>query len=141
VNFPTSTRGLLLALQCAVSVHDYRINAEVRRLLTSRWVDVSRLQIGTTNGVVYLMGHLDSVIGDPESDENGAERALRLAALVDKELRRLPMVRDIVYKLENVRKRAGKWHASSVEPERGHERALGPRLAPVRWTPPRRAGE
>jgi hypothetical protein len=124
----------------AVSVHDYRINAEVRRLLTSRWVDVSRLQIGTTNGVVYLMGHLDSVIGDPERDEIASERPMRLAMLVEKELRRMPMVRDVVFKLENVRKRSGKWHASDGVETARVRGTLGPRLAPAHWSP-RRTGE
>ena len=48
-----------------MSVHDYRINAEVRRFLVSRWVDVSRLDLGCTNGVVYIIGYLDTLVLDP----------------------------------------------------------------------------
>jgi hypothetical protein len=106
-----------------VSVEDYRINAEVRRYLVSRWVDVSRLQLGATNGVVYVMGYLDTVIGDPHRHADridqrpDAERALRLAMTIDKELRRIPLVRDVVFKLENVFKRGGRWRSI----ERGQE--------------------
>lgn len=106
-----------------MSIQDYKINAEVRRLLVSRWVDVSRLQLGSTNGVVYIMGCLDTVVADPQRRADQAmrrgdgERALRLAMLLEKEIRRLPFVRDVVFKLDNVYKRGGRWRSI----ERGQE--------------------
>jgi hypothetical protein len=106
-----------------MSVQDYKINAEVRRFLVSRWVDVSRLQLGTTNGVVYVMGFLDTVVADPQRRADHAqqrsqgERALRLAMMLDKEIRRMPFVRDVVFKLDNVYKRGGRWRSI----ERGQE--------------------
>lgn len=105
---------------------DYRINAEVRRHLVSRWVDVSRLQIGTTNGVVYLLGTLEPTVEDalqragqlPERE--AVKRLVRLVALLDKELRRLRGVRDVVLNLRNVRKKGGTWKLVGA---RGEERA------------------
>jgi hypothetical protein len=100
-----------------LSVQDYRINAEVRRFLVSRWVDVELLQLGATNGVVYLMGRLDTTLQDPSRrvDENvhrnAAERVLQLAMMLEKELRRIRDVRDVVFKLENAYKRGGRWRA------------------------------
>jgi len=102
----------------AVSVQDYRLNAEVRRLLVSRWVDVGRLQIGTTSGVVYIMGVLDTTMEDPHRrvDEivhrGTGERVLRLAMSLERFLRRIPDVRDVVFKLENVHKRGGRWRVT-----------------------------
>jgi len=98
-----------------VSSQDYRINAEVRRLLVSRWVDVSALQIGTTNGVVYLMGSFEPAVEDalqrvgqpPERDP--AQRILRLLMVVDRDLKRLRGVRDVVLNLRNVRRKGGIW--------------------------------
>jgi hypothetical protein len=101
-----------------VSVQDYRVNAEVRRLLVSRWVDVSLLQVGTTNGVVYILGHLDSTTEDPTRRVGDArpvgsgERVLQLAVLLDKDLRRVRDVRDVVFKLDNVVKRGGRWRTA-----------------------------
>jgi hypothetical protein len=97
-----------------MSVQDYRINAEVRRLLVSRWVDVSALRIGATNGVVYVTGRLDLSVEDPgrrqamDHDDKMA-RTLRLVMQLERELRRIRDVRDVVFKLENVSKRGGRW--------------------------------
>lgn len=98
-----------------VSSQDYRINAEVRRLLVSRWVDVSTLQIGTTSGVVYLMGSFEPAVEDalqrvgqpPERDPS--QRLLRLLMVVDRDLRRIRGVRDVVLNLRNVRRKGGIW--------------------------------
>jgi len=98
-----------------VSSQDYRINAEVRRLLVSRWVDVSLVQIGTTNGVVYLMGTFEPLVEDALQrvgqvrERDPAQRVLRLLLLVDKELRRMRGVRDVVLNFRNVRRKGGIW--------------------------------
>ena len=100
-----------------MSVVDYRINAEVRRHLVSRWVDVAEIQIGTTNGVVYLLGRLDTSMEDPERNTGGSRRQvalvrlLRLAMQLERELRKLRDVRDVVFKFDNVSKRGGRWRA------------------------------
>jgi len=106
-----------------VSSQDYRINAEVRRLLVSRWVDVSTLQIGTTNGVVYLMGSFEPAVEDalqrvgqpPEQDP--AQRLLRLLMVVDRDLRRLRGVRDVVLNFRNVRRKGGIWKVRGPQGE------------------------
>jgi hypothetical protein len=121
-----------------MSIQDYKINAEVRRLLVSRWVDVTRLQLGATNGVVYVMGFLDTVVADPQRRADQAmrrgdgERALRLAMLLDKEIRRLHFVRDVVFKLDNVYKRGGRWRSI----ERGQEGHLDRDVDPAPARPP-----
>jgi hypothetical protein len=107
-------------LEAFVSVQDYRINAEVRRLLVSRWVDVVRLQVGTTNGVVYLIGSLGTSVEEQNRREDDPqrlsppERTLHLAKTLEKDIRRIREVRDVVFKLDNVYKRGGRWRL--VEP-------------------------
>lgn len=100
-----------------MSTHDYRITAEVRRHLVSRWIDVSQLQVGTTNGVVYLIGSFEPVVEDalqrvgeaPEPDP--VARLIRLVSLVDKEIRRMKGVRDVAFNLRNMRRKGGAWRA------------------------------
>jgi hypothetical protein len=111
-----ASAGASVRAEVQVSAQDYRINAEVRRHLVSRWVDVARLQLGTTNGVVYLLGHLSTTMEDPVRRLDGdgpagtsGERILELAIVLDKELRRLRDVRDVVFKLDNACKRGGRW--------------------------------
>jgi hypothetical protein len=104
-----------------VSSHDYRINAEVRRFLVSRWVDVSLLQIGTTNGVVYLMGSFEPLVEDAlqrvgqAQERDPAQRLLRLLLLVEKEMRRLRGVRDVVFNLRNARRKGGIWRVKGPQ--------------------------
>lgn len=115
-----------------MSVQDYRINAEVRRFLVSRWVDVELLQLGATNGVVYIMGRLDTTLEDPgrRMDEqvhrDAAVRVLQLALSLERDLRRIRDVRDVVFKLENAYKRGGRWRAldgTTASASRGTARA------------------
>jgi len=106
-----------------MSAHDYRINAVVRHHLVSRWVNLAALQIGTTNGVVYLLGWLETTLEDPERalaaarHEPAETRTLRLAMQLEREIRRLREVRDIVFKLDNVAKRGGRWRITAQRGE------------------------
>jgi hypothetical protein len=98
-----------------MSARDYHLNAMVRRYLVSRRVDMSRLQLGTTNGVVYIMGVLDSTaeVQIPDKREieevDPAKRVLFLAMRLERDLRRMRDVRDVVFKLENATKIRGRW--------------------------------
>ena len=98
-----------------MSAQDYRINAEVRRHLVSRWVDIQQLQLGTTNGVVYVIGQLDTTMEDPRrrleegAGRQSAERVLRLALHLERELRGIRDVRDVIFRFDNVLKRGGRW--------------------------------
>jgi hypothetical protein len=52
-----------------VSVEDYRINAFVRSVLVRRWIDTSRVDFGTSNGVVYLKGMFRQIYRRKPSEE------------------------------------------------------------------------
>jgi hypothetical protein len=111
-----------------MSAHDYRVNAVVRHHLVSRSVNLAALQVGTTNGVVYILGRLETTIDDPERHlaearhEPAETRTLRLAMQLEREVRRIRDVRDIVFKLQNVAKRGGRWRLTAAS---GGERDAG----------------
>lgn len=89
---------------------DYRINAQVRSLLVRSNVDLAKVEHGTTNGVVYLRGALRSFIfhrTDDLTEANLNEAAL--AYRIEKSLRRIPGVRDVVFHLERVVKVGTRW--------------------------------
>lgn len=115
-----------------MSAQDYRINAEVRRHLVSRWVDIQRLQLGTTNGVVYILGALDTTMEDPRrrldegAERSSAERVLRLAMRLERELRGIRDVRDVVFKFDNVFKRGGRWRMLGETSASGQSAGRGP---------------
>jgi hypothetical protein len=107
-----------------MSAQDYRINAEVRRHLVSRWVDIQHLQLGTTNGVVYILGDLDTRLEDPRrrldegAERSATERVVRLAMRLEREIRGIRDVRDVVFKFNNLYKRGGRWRIV------GHEESV-----------------
>jgi len=94
-----------------MSIEDYRINAFVRSVLVRRWIDTSKVDFGTSNGVVYLKGILRQVYGKKDSGEVDEQKdnLLSLVLKTEKEIRTIPGVRDVVFKLDNFEKRGGSW--------------------------------
>jgi Mg2+/Co2+ transporter CorC len=94
-----------------MSIEDYRINAFVRSVLVRRWIDTSRVDFGTSNGVVYIRGILRQIYGRKylEEDEEEMDNLLPLVRKVEKDIRTIPGVRDVVFKLDNLEKRGGQW--------------------------------
>jgi len=95
-----------------MSVEDYRINAFVRSVLVRRWIDTSRVDFGTSNGVVYLRGIVRQVYGRKQLEDEDNEEVDSLLSLIrriEKEIKSIPGVRDVVFKLDNFEKRGGQW--------------------------------
>jgi Mg2+/Co2+ transporter CorC len=95
-----------------MSVEDYRINAFVRTVFVRRWIDTSRVDFGTSNGVVYVRGILRQVYGRKQLEDEKDEDETSLLSLVrriEKEIRSIPGVRDVVFRLDNFEKTGGKW--------------------------------
>ncbi len=90
---------------------DYRLNAQVRTVLVRRWIDLSKVEYGVTNGVVYVRGSLRSYM---TAREQGDERLRReeeatVAGRLERILRQLPGVRDVVFQLDRVVKVGWRW--------------------------------
>ncbi len=88
---------------------DFRTNTQVRRILVKRWIDTSRVEFGTTNGVVYIRG----VIATPKDHQAhtslGGRSRIDLIIKIEKDLRKLPDVKHVVFKLVDYEKTAGRW--------------------------------
>jgi hypothetical protein len=70
---------------------DAQILAEVRALLERRWIDLSQLRLGTTNGVVYVDGVLRPRL---EARDEGAGERLR--DRVKREIESIAGVREVI---------------------------------------------
>ncbi|UCF79747.1 MAG: hypothetical protein JSW03_05775 [Candidatus Eiseniibacteriota bacterium] len=93
-----------------MSIEDYRINAFVRSVLVRRWIDTSRVDFGTSNGVVYVRGLLRQTYGKRQLERiDEVDELLGLVKRIEKDIRSIPGVRDTVFKLENFEKKGGKW--------------------------------
>lgn len=78
---------------------DSTIQAKVRILLSRKWVDLAPLSIGTTNGVVYVGGTLRLLGG--RGDGEDPAWPLTYASRLEQEIRALPDVQDVVWRLTN----------------------------------------
>ncbi len=93
-----------------MSVEDYRINAFVRSVLVRRWVDTSRVDFGTSNGVVYLKGMFRQTYRRKASEElEDLDDLLTLVHRLEKDIRSISGVKDVVFRLYNFEKKGGKW--------------------------------
>jgi hypothetical protein len=100
-----------------MSLEDFRINAHVRRILERSGVDTEALRFGSIDCTVYFHGRFEAVEPDRPrgrgSWEEGAPSTAvaslaRLEAL-EREVRREPGVRDVVFRIDNFRRTGGKW--------------------------------
>jgi len=88
---------------------DFRINALTRAVFVRHNVNLNKVEHGTTNGVIYVRGALCSGVLD-ESEEGGVAD-IAFARRIEKALRRLPGVRDVVFNLKRVVKVGARWKA------------------------------
>ena len=88
-------------------VQDFRINAQVRAMLVRLSIDLAKIEHGATNGVVYVKGTLRADIFDPSGDGRLAE--IQTAHRLERALRGIPGVRDVVFQLDRVVKVGGRW--------------------------------
>jgi hypothetical protein len=100
-----------------MSVEDFRINAGVRQVLSSNWVDLQVLNFGAAGRVVYFHGKFQKLRVAPRPGEDGGGRSpeqstaenLALLQSVEKQLRMDSQVVDVVFRLDNFEKVHGKW--------------------------------
>jgi hypothetical protein len=93
-----------------MSVEDYKLNAFVRSVLVRRWIDTSGIGFGTSNGVVYVKGALRRIYGTKRFEDAAEEDDLvSLIRRIEREIRSIQGVRDVVLKFDNFEKRAGQW--------------------------------
>jgi hypothetical protein len=99
-----------------MSVEDFRINAGVRQVLSSHWVDLQVLNFGAADRIVYFHGRFQKLRAAPAPGEDGVRSAdhnaaenLALLRAVEKQLRGDSRVLDVVFRLDNFRKVHGEW--------------------------------
>ena len=106
---------------------DFVIQSNVRRILVRTTVDYSKINFGTVKGVVYFRGvfHLTRVYvhGDKGKDHDSKTRDFTIQTLssLEKKVRNLPGVSDVIFQFNNWRKERGQW----VQVEKAREKDEG----------------
>ncbi|MGB9627382.1 MAG: hypothetical protein ACPL6D_01860 [Thermodesulfobacteriota bacterium] len=89
---------------------DFVIFSNIRRILIRTSIDYSRMDFGCIRGVVYFRGFFQlprQLTGeDPEKVREISERTL---FTLEKKVRNLPGVSDVLFQFENWRKERGQW--------------------------------
>lgn len=91
---------------------DYRLNAQVRQVLVRKGIELSKLEHGVTNSVIYIRGTVCSYL-DRDTDDVHEARQNQVALLtrLEKMLLRLSGVRDVVFQLDHMTKVGRRWKA------------------------------
>jgi len=93
---------------------DRQMSIQVRKLITSNWLDVSQIRIRVIRGVITLQGHVEKIGANP-GEKEGTEAGMRK---LDEELRALKGFRGVAYLFDNwIREPTGAWRNISKKRE------------------------
>lgn len=76
---------------------DVKMTSMARKMIVRNWLDISRLRVRVTRGVIFVSGRIHKLTGGP-SEKEGDEPGLRK---LDDDLHGVPGMRGVAYQLEN----------------------------------------
>jgi len=89
---------------------DFVIQSNVRRVLVRSNIDYSTLIFGTVRGTVYIRGDFKmAAYYSHESEESVREYTRKALHSLEKNIKNLPGVADVVFQLLNWKKEKGQW--------------------------------
>jgi len=93
-------------------VRDFQINVQLKKMLTERGIDTSKLNISTMGGTVYLRGSIEFIhASDSKEDSFHDWKAKRLKFLhnLETDIKKLRGVRYVRFQLTDWEKDGDKW--------------------------------
>jgi len=95
---------------------DFIIQANIRRILARTEIDVSQMDFGTVRGVVYIQGTFQVSRFDPSWDSDKVnEFTVNTLYSLEKKIRCIPGVLDVIFQLSNWRKEKGHWFHAKLK--------------------------
>jgi hypothetical protein len=89
---------------------DFVIQSNIRRMLIRTDVDYSRMDFGTVKGVVYVRGIFQlSRFFSAGDEEKTKEFTVNTLYSLEKKIRNIPGVTDVIFQFVNWRKEKGQW--------------------------------
>ncbi len=95
---------------------DHVISNRVRAILLRRWVDIRSLSFGSVNGVVYVRGALKRNPLFPAPARAEVPPELKLLNTLDRDLRAIEDVKDVVFEIDGFERRGDHWERTSSQP-------------------------
>ena len=89
---------------------DFIIQSNIRRILIRTSINYSRMDFGTVKGVVYIRGVFQISLSSKEGDEEKMKTmTTNTLYSLEKKVRSIPGVSDVIFQLLNWRKERGQW--------------------------------
>jgi hypothetical protein len=89
---------------------DFVIQSNIRRILIRTSINYSRMDFGTVKGVVYIRGVFQISLSSKEGDEEKMKTmTTNTLYSLEKKVRSIPGVSDVIFQLLNWRKERGQW--------------------------------
>ncbi len=89
---------------------DFTIQSNLRRMLVRTSINYSKMDFGTVKGVVYIRGIFQLSYVSPDTEENELkDLTVRTLYSLEKKVRNIPGVSDVMFQLLNWRKERGQW--------------------------------
>jgi len=98
---------------------DFVIQSNIRQMLTRSDINASQMDFGTVRGVVYIQGTFRLSRFDPSWDSDKVkEFTANTLYSLEKKIRRIQGVSDVIFQLNNWRKEKGHWfHVKIIKKE------------------------
>jgi len=104
---------------------DFVIQSNIRRILIRTSINYSRMDFGTVKGVVYIRGIFQISLSFKDGEEEKMKNmTVNTLYSLEKKLRGIPGVSDVIFQLLNWRKERGQWvpiELKEVEGEKKEE--------------------
>jgi len=89
---------------------DFVIQSDIRRILIRTNINYSRMDFGTVKGVVYIRGIFQISLPSKEGEEEKMKNmTINTLHSLEKKVRAIPGVSDVIFQLHNWRKEKGQW--------------------------------
>jgi len=89
---------------------DFVIQSNLRRVLIRTSIDYSRMDFGTVKGVVYIRGIFEISLSSKDGDEEKMKNlTINTLYSLEKKVRSIPGVSDVIFQFLNWRKERGQW--------------------------------
>lgn len=104
---------------------DFVIQSNLRRILIRTNINYSRMDFGTVKGVVYIRGIFQTALSSKDGEEEKIKNmTINTLYSLEKKVRSIPGVNDVIFQLLNWRKERGQWvpiEVKKVEEEKKEE--------------------
>jgi hypothetical protein len=89
---------------------DFVIQSDIRRILIRTNINYSRMDFGTVKGVVYIRGIFQISLPSKDGEEEKMKNmTINTLYSLEKKVRAIPGVSDVIFQLLNWRKEKGQW--------------------------------